>query len=169
MAKRTAIQLDEELLHAATVRAAETGRTEYEVVEAALRNYLGTEGAPTLDGLRQRREELQTIAEAHGARSLPVFGSVARGEARSDSDVDFLVDLDQGRSLLDLSSLILDLQEALRRKVDVVEISTPSRIADRIEHEAVLLRAITSGTSPSVLGSNTACRARGEKRDSHRP
>jgi len=139
MAKRTAIQLDEELLHAAAVRAAETGRTEYEVVEAALRNYLGIEGAPTLDGLRQRREELLTIAEAHGARNLRVFGSVARGEARSDSDVDFLIDLDQGRSLLDLSSLILDLQEALRRKVDVVEISTPSRIADRIAHEAVLL------------------------------
>ncbi len=139
MAKRTAIQLDEELLHAANVRAAETGRTEYEVVEAALRNYLGTEGAPTLDGLRQRREELLTIAEAHGARNLRVFGSVARGEARSDSDVDFLVDLEQGRSLLDLSSLILDLQEALRRKVDVVEITTPSRIADRIAHEAVLL------------------------------
>ena len=139
MAKRTAIQLDEELLHAAAVRAAETGRTEYEVVEAALRNYLGAEGAPTLDGLRQRREELLTIAEAHGARNLRVFGSVARGEARSDSDVDFLIDLDQGRSLLDLSSLILDLQEALRRKVDVVEISTPFRIADRIAHEAVLL------------------------------
>jgi len=139
MTKRTAIQVDEELLHAASVRAVETGRAEYEVVEAALRNYLGTQEVPTLDGLRQRRDELLAIAEARGARNLRVFGSVARGEARSDSDVDFLVDLDQGRSLLDLSSLILDLQEALRRKVDVVEISTPSRIANRIAQEAVLL------------------------------
>jgi len=137
MTKRTVIQVDEELLRAASVRAVETGRKEHEIVEAALREYLRGHQAPTLDGLR--RGELLAIAEVHGARNVRIFGSVARGEARPNSDVDFLVELDQGRSLLDLSGLILDLQAALGCEVDVVEITTPSRAASRIVQEAVSL------------------------------
>lgn len=139
MKKKTTIYVDEELLREAKIRAAETGRKEYEIVEAALGAYLRSNAAPTLDGLRRQRDRLLAIARAHGARTVRVFGSAARGDARIDSDVDFLVELEPGRSLLDLSGLILDLQEALGRDVDVIEISKPSRVADRILREAVPL------------------------------
>ena len=95
----------------------------------------------TLDALRARRDELLEIAANRGASNLRVFGSVARGEARPDSDIDFLVDLDPQRTLFDLSGLILDLEEALGRKVDVVEsgIRPPVGITERIQREAVPL------------------------------
>jgi uncharacterized protein len=78
--------------------------------------------APTLEGLRSRRGEILTVAARRGAKTIRVFGSVARGEARDDSDVDFLVEMEPGRNVLDLSELILDLEELLGREVDVVEI-----------------------------------------------
>jgi predicted nucleotidyltransferase len=96
-------------------------------------------GGLTLADLRARRDEILGIAAARGAHNVRVFGSVARGEATAESDVDILVDLDPGTSLLDLSALILDLREALGRKVDVVEIWRPSFIGDRILREAVPL------------------------------
>ncbi len=92
--------------------------------------------APTL---RARREEIVRIAAARGARDVRVFGSVARGEARPDSDVDFLVDLDPERTLLDLSGIILDLEEALDREVDVVETGQRSPVAEFIRREVVSL------------------------------
>ena len=70
--------------------------------------------------LKSRREEILSIAARHGARNVRVFGSVARGEAGENSDIDLLVELDQGRSLLDLTGLVVDLKELLERKVDVV-------------------------------------------------
>ena len=63
---------------------------------------------------------LRTLAKAHGARSVELFGSAARGEDRPGSDLDFLVELEPGRSLLDLIGLAEDLQEALGRKVEAV-------------------------------------------------
>ncbi len=98
-----------------------------------------TSPALRLADLRARREELLAIAARHGARQVRVFGSVARGDARPDSDVDFLVELEPGRTVLDLSGLILDLEEALGREVDVVEVRRPSQAAERIRHEAVPL------------------------------
>ena len=97
------------------------------------------DGAPTLTDLRARREEILRVAAARGARNVRVFGSVARGQARADSDVDLLVDLEPGRSVLDLSELILDLREALGRDVDIVEVRTPSPTAERVLREAVPL------------------------------
>jgi predicted nucleotidyltransferase len=94
---------------------------------------------PTLEELRARRAELLRIAAARGARSVRVFGSIARGEAQADSDVDLLVELEPGRTVLDLSELILDLEEALGRVVDVVEIRRPSPLAERIQREAIPL------------------------------
>ncbi|MGH2459561.1 MAG: nucleotidyltransferase family protein [Chloroflexota bacterium] len=94
---------------------------------------------PTLEGLRARRAEIVRIATARGARDIRVFGSVARGQARADSDIDFLVDFEPERNVLDLSELILDLEEALGRQVDVVEISRPSPLAERIRQEAIPL------------------------------
>jgi predicted nucleotidyltransferase len=69
-----------------------------------------------------------------------VFGSAARGEDREDSDVDFLVELDPGRSLLDMGGLLMDLQELLGRRVDVVEPDALHwYVRDRILKEAVPL------------------------------
>jgi len=71
------------------------------------------------DLLTEKREDILRIAASHGAYNVRVFGSVARGEERPDSDVDLLVDLESGRSLLDLGGLLFDLQEFLGRDVDV--------------------------------------------------
>ncbi len=74
----------------------------------------------TLAALRKRREELLRIAGRYGASNVRVFGSVASGAAAGGSDVDFLVSLDEGRSLLDLGGLQMDLRDALGCDVDVV-------------------------------------------------
>ena len=60
------------------------------------------------------------LADKHGAHSVRVFGSVARGDFGPESDVDLLVKMEEGRSLLDLSAMILDIKELLGVNVDVV-------------------------------------------------
>jgi uncharacterized protein len=93
-----------------------------------------------IEELRARREEILRVAARRGARHVRVFGSVARGDADERSDVDFLVDLEQGRSLFDLGGLLMDLQELLGRRVDVVtERGLKARIRDRVLEEAVPL------------------------------
>jgi predicted nucleotidyltransferase len=90
--------------------------------------------------LKAKREEILQIAAQHGAYNVRVFGSVARGDALPDSDVDFLVDLEPGRSLLDLGGLLVDLQELLARNVDVItERGLRDRIRDRVLKEATAL------------------------------
>jgi predicted nucleotidyltransferase len=90
--------------------------------------------------LREKRQEILKIAAKHGAYNVRLFGSVARGEADEHSDVDILVELGQGRSLLDLGGLLIDLETLLNRKVDVVtERGLRQRIRDRVLHEAVPL------------------------------
>jgi hypothetical protein len=74
----------------------------------------------TLESLRARRADILAVATRRGARNVRVFGSVARGQERPDSDVDLLVDLEPGRSLFDLGGLLADLEELLERRVDVV-------------------------------------------------
>ena len=69
--------------------------------------------------LRSKRTKILQIAARHGARKVRVFGSVVRGSARRGSDVDFLVEMEEGRSLLDHAGLILDLERLLKRPVDV--------------------------------------------------
>jgi predicted nucleotidyltransferase len=69
--------------------------------------------------LCSKRAEILEIAARHGARKVRVFGSVARGTARRNSDIDFLVEMEEGRSLLDHAALILDLERLLKRSVDV--------------------------------------------------
>ncbi len=98
------------------------------------------DGRPSALGLlRSQRQEILRVAEQRGAHNVRVFGSVARGEATSASDVDLLVDFEPARNVLDLSELILDLQDLLARRVDVVEIRHPSLVADKILREAVPL------------------------------
>jgi hypothetical protein len=89
---------------------------------------LGT-GGRLSEELLARRPAVLAAAARRGARNVRVFGSVARGEARADSDVDLLVDLEPGRSLLDLGGLTIDLEEILGRKVDIV---TPAGLSPRI-------------------------------------
>lgn len=69
--------------------------------------------------LQSKRSQILRIAARHGARKVRVFGSVARGGSRPDSDIDFLVDMEEGRSLLDHAALVLDLERLLKRSVDV--------------------------------------------------
>jgi predicted nucleotidyltransferase len=69
--------------------------------------------------LRSKRTKIFQIAARHGAREVRVFGSVVRGTARRGSDIDFLVEMEEGRSLLDHAALILDLERLLKRSVDV--------------------------------------------------
>jgi len=90
--------------------------------------------------LKDKREAILQIAAKHGARNVRVFSSVARGEADDQSDIDFLVDMEPGRSLLDLGGLLMDLQDLLGRNVDVVtERGLKPRIRERVLHEAVAL------------------------------
>lgn len=90
--------------------------------------------------IREKREEILRIAEEHGARRVRLFGSVARREARADSDVDFLVELEPGRSLLDHAALMQDLESLLGCPVDVATYrGLRERIRDRVLREAIPL------------------------------
>jgi predicted nucleotidyltransferase len=76
----------------------------------------------TMDSLRrEKRAEILRLARIHGCRNMRVFGSVATGENQPGSDVDFLVDLDQGFGLLDLGGLHSDLRDLLGIDIDLVE------------------------------------------------
>ena len=87
--------------------------------------------------LENRRNKILEIAARHGAHNVRIFGSVARGEARPDSDVDFLVNIESGRSLLDLGGLLMDLWDLLGQEVDVVtEAGLRTRIRQRVLSEA---------------------------------
>jgi len=90
--------------------------------------------------LLEKKKEILKIAAKHGARNVRIFGSVARGEARPESDVDFLVDMEPGRTLLDMGGLLMDLRELLGLEVDVVtEQGLKPRIRQRVLEEAAQL------------------------------
>lgn len=88
--------------------------------------------------LKQHRNAILAVAAKHGARNVRVFGSAARGEAREDSDVDVLVAMESGRTLLDLVALSDELEALLGRPVDVVtENGVSPYLRERIYAEAV--------------------------------
>ncbi len=87
--------------------------------------------------LQAQKEQILAIAQKNGAYDVRIFGSVARGEARPGSDIDFLVKLEAGRSLLDLARLLRELQTLLGLPVDVVtEAGLGSRIRPQVLKEA---------------------------------
>src|SRR5438094_938166 len=100
-------------------------------------------GVPTMsleELLKAKREDILRVAAEYGAYNVRVFGSVARGEADSESDIDLLVNMEPDRSLLDLGGLLMDLQDLLGCKVDVVtEDGLRDRIRERVLREAVSL------------------------------
>lgn len=91
----------------------------------------------TLDILRtEKRAAIVRLGEQHGASNIRVFGSVVRGENREESDIDFLVDFEKGRSLFDLIRFKLDLQELLNVTVDVVTPGSLRYLGQRVMGEA---------------------------------
>jgi predicted nucleotidyltransferase len=90
--------------------------------------------------VQNKREAILRIATQYGASNIRVFGSVARGEAGPESDIDVLIHLEPGRSLLDIVAIKQDLEELLGRKVDVLtESSISPYLRDRILKEAIEL------------------------------
>jgi len=94
----------------------------------------------SLAELQTKRDEILQTAKKYGAFNVRVFGSVARGDADTESDIDLLVEMEPGRSLFDLGGLLTDLQTVLGRDVDVVtEKGLRGRIRERVLNEAVAL------------------------------
>ncbi len=93
-----------------------------------------------LNSIRSQRDAILRLTTGRGARKVRLFGSVARGESRPESDVDFLVEFEPGRSLLDHGGLIADLEQLLACNVDVIsERGLRPRFRDRVLQEAVAL------------------------------
>jgi len=84
--------------------------------------------------VKEHRDKIMSIARRHGITSIRLFGSTARGDAGPGSDLDFLVEMEPGRSLFDLGGFQVDLEEALRCKVDVV---TENGLRERIREEVL--------------------------------
>ena len=92
----------------------------------------------TAELLRKKRDEIQRIAAAHGAYNIRVFGSVARGDAGPNSDVDFLIEAGPTTSSWFPAGLILDLEKLLDCRVQVVtERALNPDIRDHVLDEAV--------------------------------
>jgi len=88
--------------------------------------------------ISSHKEQILALTDKYGASDVRVFGSIARGTADERSDIDFLVDLVPGRSLLDLGGFLYELQQLLGRPVDVITAAgLRPRIRDRVLKEAV--------------------------------
>ncbi|MDH5752858.1 MAG: nucleotidyltransferase family protein [Deltaproteobacteria bacterium] len=93
-----------------------------------------------LETVKTHRQAILEIAARHGASNVRIFGSVVRGESKGDSDVDFLVELEEGRDLFDLGAMLMDLQDLLHCRVETVtEPALHERIRENVLREAVPL------------------------------
>jgi hypothetical protein len=92
------------------------------------------------DTIKGKRREILAIASKYGASDIRIFGSVARKSATEESDIDFLVTLEPGRTLFDLGGLSYELEELLGKRVDVATIRILRKeIRERIEQDAIPL------------------------------
>jgi hypothetical protein len=90
--------------------------------------------------LQNKREDILSIASRYGAYNILIFGSVARDEADESSDIDFLVEMEPDRSLLDMGWLLMELRELLGMNVDIVtKNGLKSRIRENVLKEAIPL------------------------------
>lgn len=145
--KPITVRLDPEdhrlLAEAAERLGVRAGTLSRMLIRGALRGgglAIGSSGRSPLGPLSEHREEIIGIAARRGARNLRLFGSRARGEPGAGSDVDLLVELEPGRSLLDLVGLSQDLEELLGRRVDVVtDAGLSPYLRERVHAEAVPL------------------------------
>ncbi|GBC95490.1 hypothetical protein HRbin16_01279 [bacterium HR16] len=87
------------------------------------------------DLLREKRGEILRLAHLYGVRSVRVFGSVARGEADEESDIDLLVEMEQGRSLFDLGGFQAEVERLLGHHIDVV---TVRGLKERIRKQVLM-------------------------------
>jgi hypothetical protein len=93
-----------------------------------------------LELLKQKRDDIQRVASKHGAYNIRVFGSVARGEARPDSDIDLLIEKGPTTSSWFPAGLVLDLEEMLGRRVEIVtETALNPDLRERVHREAIPL------------------------------
>jgi len=93
-----------------------------------------------LERIQQQKKNILAIARQHGIIRLRIFGSIIRGEETPQSDIDLLVELEPGRSMLDLGGALIRLQELLGRKVDIVtERGLHWYLKEKITQEAVPL------------------------------
>lgn len=96
--------------------------------------------AVTLDEVRARRADILSLGERFGVRNIRVFGSVARGEAGQDSDLDLLVDVDRGHGYFDMAGFALGVEDELGVFTQVATArGLKERIRDRVLREAVAL------------------------------
>ena len=90
--------------------------------------------------INDKRQDILNIAAKHGAYDVRICGSVVREEDNDSSDIDFLVKLEKGRSLLDHAALVVDLEDLLGQKIDIItESGLKERIRERVLSEAVHL------------------------------
>ena len=90
--------------------------------------------------ITNNRTKILDLARKHGIHNVRIFGSMAKGSATLSSDVDLLVDLDEGYDLFDLGACLMDLQDLLHRKIDMVtQDALHPRIREKIIREAVPL------------------------------
>lgn len=90
--------------------------------------------------VRKKRSAILRIARRHGAHSIRIFGSAARGDATPESDIDLLVEMEPGRGLFAQAAMLLELQDLLGRNVDVVTVEgLRKRIRERVLGEAISL------------------------------
>ena len=90
--------------------------------------------------ITDNRIAITNLAKQHGIKTICLFGSMAKGDVSDNSDVDFLVELEQGRDLFDLGELLMDLQALLQRKVDLVtKTSLHPRLYAQVLNEALPL------------------------------
>jgi predicted nucleotidyltransferase len=94
----------------------------------------------SLEALRSHRQKILELAARHGARNVRVFGSTVRGDAGPQSDIDLLVDVEQGRTLLDLIAFEQELEEMLGCSVQVLtDAGLSPYLQERILAEAAAL------------------------------
>ncbi len=115
-------------------------RREHALRAAAAANVKIEMAVVDLDAIRERRSEILQRASEHGARNVRVFGSAARGDARPSSDLDLLVEMETGRSLMDFVGLWQELEDLLGLRVDLVsEGGISPHLREQILSEAIAL------------------------------